>query len=44
MINRKKTAAIMLGLTMSMSGTLMEAPADEADKWARKEAGRLQQL
>ena len=34
MINRKKTAALMLGLTMSMSGTLMAAPADEADKMA----------
>ena len=27
MINRKKTAALMLGLTMSMTGNLMAAPA-----------------
>ena len=36
MINRKKTAAMMLGLTMSMTGNLMAAPAsaDEAELMA----------
>ena len=36
MINRKKTAALMLGLTMSMTGNLMAAPAsaDEAELMA----------
>lgn len=44
MINRKKTAALMLGLTMSMSGNLMAAPAgDEADLQARIEALEAQQ-
>ena len=36
MINRKKTAALMLGLTMGMTGNLMAAPAgaDEAELMA----------
>ena len=43
MINRKKTAALMLGLTMGMTGNLMAAPAgaDEAEPRGCGNAGKM---
>ena len=42
-MNRKKTGAILLGLTMGLTGTVCAAPADETDVTARIAALEAQQ-